>query len=106
MDTDTEIERHTGEGPRDCEEAPGCGSSLRAGTAGTPLETLIRSLSLQVTQLQQVYSDWRQRLHRTVTPAVPVCVKEWGKREPERRREPQPGWAERAAWMRKAGGNG
>lgn len=35
-------------------------------------------LSLQVTQFQQVYTDWRQCLHRTVTPAVSVRGKERG----------------------------
>lgn len=34
------------------------------------------SVSLQVTQLQQIHSDWRQRLHRTVPPAVPVCAED------------------------------
>lgn len=47
---------------------------------GMPLEALILPLSLQVTQLQQVYADRRQRLHRTVAPAVPVCGKERGGR--------------------------
>lgn len=45
-----------------------------------PLEALILPLSFQVTQLQQVYADRRQRLHRTVAPAVPVCGKERGGR--------------------------
>uniref|UniRef100_A0A8C8YQQ8 Leucine rich repeat LGI family member 3 n=1 Tax=Prolemur simus TaxID=1328070 RepID=A0A8C8YQQ8_PROSS len=30
--------------------------------------------TVPVTQLQQVYADWRQRLHRTVAPAVPVSL--------------------------------
>lgn len=34
------------------------------------------ALSSQVTQLQQVHADWRQRLHGTVAPAVPVCGRE------------------------------
>ena len=35
-------------------------------------------LSLQVTQFQQVYTDWRQCFHRTLTSAIPVRGKERG----------------------------
>lgn len=49
---------------------------LKGGAVGigssTPLQILILPLSPQVTQLQQVHADWRQRLHRAVAPAVPV----------------------------------
>lgn len=66
------------QGPGTVRKPQGEAAGWGAGTVGTPSEALIPPLSLQVTQLQQVYSDRRQRLHRTVAPAVPVCGKEWG----------------------------
>lgn len=48
------------------------------GWRGSAVGSSNPPLSLQVTQFQQVYTDWRQCLHRTVSPAVPVRGKERG----------------------------
>lgn len=63
-----------------------------AWAAGTPLRILIPALSSQVTQLQQVHADWRQCLHRTVAPAVPVCGREGSKTGWKEGAQPLVGW--------------
>lgn len=67
---------------------------LKGGAVGmgTPLQILIPALSSQVTQLQQVHADWRQRLHRTVAPAVPVCGREGSKAGWKEGAQPLQGW--------------
>lgn len=74
-------------GPQGRKQSSQALKKTRGEAAGKPLEALMLPLSLQVTQLQQVYTDRRQCLHRTITSAVPVCGKERGNGKSTGRKE-------------------